>query len=167
MQIKIIYKVYTIHTIMLFFFSFLLVAAITVFYNFIVFYKLCNFAVSAACKSLSSPFFVSQRQRKFFCKMFFFLHFEKKRLLLHSSDRCVIACKHVWPDEFVKKVAQSMFQNKCTTFTMQKSSQKTWASWVIKKLPKLNNRPIGENSHNLVTLLVTENGFQTKNLFPF
>jgi hypothetical protein len=38
-------------------------------------------------------------------------------------------------------------------FTVVESSSKIWATFVIyTKQPKLNNRPIGENSPNLVTL---------------
>jgi hypothetical protein len=34
-----------------------------------------------------------------------------------------------------------------------KRSKKIWTIFVIKKLPKVNNHPSGENSPNLVTLL--------------
>jgi hypothetical protein len=64
-----------------------------------------------------------------------------------------------WPDKFVKitqNVAQPDFwQNKCLTYTFpgEKSSPKIWATSIfIKKLPKINNHPMGENSPNLVTL---------------
>jgi hypothetical protein len=42
-----------------------------------------------------------------------------------------------------------------TTFTVEKSSPSIWAiSVIFKKLPKVNNHPIGDNSPNPVTLLV-------------
>jgi hypothetical protein len=39
------------------------------------------------------------------------------------------------------------------SFTMEKVAIKIWDTYFLKKLPKLNNRPIGENNANLVTLL--------------
>jgi hypothetical protein len=40
---------------------------------------------------------------------------------------------------------------------VQKSSPKNWASFeIFQKLPKVNNRPMGENSSNLVTLTITD-----------
>jgi hypothetical protein len=41
-------------------------------------------------------------------------------------------------------------------FYHEKSSHKTFATSVIKKLLKVNNYPIGENSPNLVTLLCSQ-----------
>jgi hypothetical protein len=38
-------------------------------------------------------------------------------------------------------------------FSMEKSFPINWATLVIKKLPKENYRPIGENWPNLVTLI--------------
>jgi hypothetical protein len=45
------------------------------------------------------------------------------------------------PDEFVKKIAQ----NEYIFYTLEKSSPKLWAiSIIFQKLPKVNNRPLGE-----------------------
>jgi hypothetical protein len=52
----------------------------------------------------------------------------------------------MWPNPF-------LCQNKLTFFNVKKVAEKIWATSVIfKKTPKVNNRPIGENSPNLVTL---------------
>jgi hypothetical protein len=59
------------------------------------------------------------------------------------------------PGEFLKKspqnLAQSIFgQNLCISFSVEKSSPTTWATFVvIKNLPKVLK---GKNSPNLVTL---------------
>jgi hypothetical protein len=48
-------------------------------------------------------------------------------------------------------------ENEYLTFTVENSTLKFWATSVIfKKLLKVNNHPIGENSPNLVTLLAKE-----------
>jgi hypothetical protein len=62
------------------------------------------------------------------------------------------------------KIAQSVAQpnysqNYCTTFPVEKSGPKIGAPFVVhKKLPKENNRPIGENWGNLVTVLTKTHG---------
>jgi hypothetical protein len=38
---------------------------------------------------------------------------------------------------------------------LEKQSPKNLATFVIKKTPKASNRPIGENSPNLVTLILS------------
>jgi hypothetical protein len=58
----------------------------------------------------------------------------------------------------VKKIAQSVaqpiFKSKLiSNIYFGQSSHKLWAIYVIfQKLPKANNRPLGKNSPNLVTL---------------
>jgi hypothetical protein len=65
-------------------------------------------------------------------------------------------------DEFVKKVTKMepnpfFAQNKYITGTVEIRSPKICSTSVIlKPLPKDNNRPMGENSHNLVTLAWSE-----------
>jgi hypothetical protein len=52
-----------------------------------------------------------------------------------------------WPDEFVKISPK---------ITEDKTSPKVWNNFVIfKNLSKINNRTLGENSPNLVTLTLT------------
>jgi hypothetical protein len=61
----------------------------------------------------------------------------------------------------VKKIAQTLAQprffiktNAHANFTGEKSSPQVWSTTVVfKKLPKVNNSPIGEKSSNLVTLV--------------
>jgi hypothetical protein len=61
-----------------------------------------------------------------------------------QSDQ--IGCETV-----AQSVAKPIFrQNKYIIFTVEKVTQKV--SVLFKKLPKESNRPIGENSPNLVTL---------------
>jgi hypothetical protein len=57
-------------------------------------------------------------------------------------------------EKVTENVAKPMIcQLLCTTGTMEKSSPKICATSVnFKALPKVNNRPIVENSPNLVTL---------------
>jgi hypothetical protein len=45
-------------------------------------------------------------------------------------------------------------QNYFTTFTVEKSSQKMGQFCNFPKMPKVNNRQMGEKSPNLVTLLI-------------
>jgi hypothetical protein len=48
------------------------------------------------------------------------------------------------------------WQNGCKTFALEKSSKKIQVtSDTLKELPKVSNSPLGENSPNLVTLLVS------------
>jgi hypothetical protein len=52
-----------------------------------------------------------------------------------------------------QKVAQCIFAKLMHNLYHGKSSPKMWVTSVIfKKLPKVNNYPLGENSPNLVTL---------------
>jgi hypothetical protein len=44
--------------------------------------------------------------------------------------------------------------------TKEKSRSKMLATFVIKKLPKVNNPQLGDNSPNLVTLLATYLGIE-------
>jgi hypothetical protein len=59
-------------------------------------------------------------------------------------------------EKIAQNVAQSIFRKKIVrNFYREKRSPKIRAtSVIIKKLPKVNNHPIGENSPNLVTLSV-------------
>jgi hypothetical protein len=46
---------------------------------------------------------------------------------------------------------------------VQKSSSKIWATFLfLQKLPKENNRPLGENSPNLVALIPAKNRSRIK-----
>jgi hypothetical protein len=64
-----------------------------------------------------------------------------------SATRCV--------DEKITQNAALIFfcQNWRMNITVLKSSQQSGTTFAIKKLPKTSDRPIGENSPNLVTLL--------------
>jgi hypothetical protein len=62
-----------------------------------------------------------------------------------------------WPDELVKKIAQSIaqsifFQNDSRNFSVEKSSPKCGLHLLLKKLSKINNHSMGEHSPNLATL---------------
>jgi hypothetical protein len=62
----------------------------------------------------------------------------------------------MWPNPFFAKII---------ILTVGKNSTKMWATFVISgKLHKLNNRPMGENSTNLVTL--SPSCFVCKNQYP-
>jgi hypothetical protein len=65
-----------------------------------------------------------------------------------SVTRCVF-------EKIAQNVAQNVFcQNQCITSTEGKGAPKIGASSVIfKKMPKVNNHPMGEYSPNLVTLI--------------
>jgi hypothetical protein len=58
-------------------------------------------------------------------------------------------------EKIAQKVAQNKFcQSQHIIYNFGKSSTKIWTTFVIfEKLSKVNNRPLGENSPNLVTLL--------------
>jgi hypothetical protein len=57
----------------------------------------------------------------------------------------------MWPKPIFDKI------NTFIIYTLGKSGTKIWATSVFfQKLPKVNNRPLGENSPNLVTLLKTD-----------
>jgi hypothetical protein len=68
---------------------------------------------------------------------------------LVGVTRCV--CENVAQND-----AQSVFRdNRYVTFTVEKSGPFIGATFVIfSKLPKVNSHPIGENSPNLVTLVL-------------
>jgi hypothetical protein len=62
----------------------------------------------------------------------------------------------------VKKIARNVAQthlgnNQYITSTVEKVGLKMWPTFVIfKKIAKVNNQPMGENSANLVTLTVKD-----------
>jgi hypothetical protein len=65
------------------------------------------------------------------------------------------------PEEFVKKNAQNVAQpivckKYYITLATEKSNPKTWATIVsFQKLSKVNFHPVGENSPNLVTQVIS------------
>jgi hypothetical protein len=63
----------------------------------------------------------------------------------------------VW-EKIAQNVAQAIIcQNKYLhNSAVEKSGPKIWATSVIKKIPKVNNHPIGENSPNLFTLVTLQ-----------
>jgi hypothetical protein len=82
------------------------------------------------------------------------------------SSGIASACGAGWPDEFVKnspKYSPTHFLAKyCISLTVENSSPKIRATIVIfKKLLKVNIRPMGENSPNLVTLLRSHGSWVT------
>jgi hypothetical protein len=68
--------------------------------------------------------------------------------LVARVTRCVY-------EKVAQKVAQHIFApNLYSTFTVEKVAQTIWATSVIyKKLHEINNRTMGQNSANLVTLI--------------
>jgi hypothetical protein len=75
-----------------------------------------------------------------------------------------------WPDEFVKKspknVAQSIFLSKLIQNLYL--NPKLWATSVFsEKLLKINNRPLSENSPNLVTLQASNHSFLITDMFSW
>jgi hypothetical protein len=65
-----------------------------------------------------------------------------------------------------QKVAQNNFcQSQHILYNFGKSSTKIWTTFVIfEKLSNVNNRPLGENSPNLVTLALNQ-GVQIGRIF--
>jgi hypothetical protein len=56
-------------------------------------------------------------------------------------------------EKTARNVAQRiLYQNRYNFFSVEISSLKLGLYCTVKKLPKVNNRPRGENSPNLVTL---------------
>jgi hypothetical protein len=71
-----------------------------------------------------------------------------------------------WPEKFVKNVAKRVVLSKLINnfYILEKVAPVWTASVCNKKLPKEYNRPMGENSPNLVTLILDnlERGQRTK-----
>jgi hypothetical protein len=72
-----------------------------------------------------------------------------------------VAFRVTWwvSEKFAQNVAQPIFgQYYHISFTEEKSCRRMWTNSILFiKLPKVNNRPMGENSPNLVTLVAMAN----------
>jgi hypothetical protein len=55
-------------------------------------------------------------------------------------------------EKFAQHVARAIFRQTLNTISAVDKSGQEYATFRIKQLPRVNNRPMGENSLNLVTL---------------